>query len=69
MDALAEGGVVWMWGPGERDLAERCRGLMRLVVAPPMGWQEMGGWMKRAALWVGSDPVPSTWRSRSVCRQ
>ena len=61
MDALAgEGSVVWMWAPGERDLAERCRGLMRApsVVAPPMGWQEMGGWMKRAALWIGNDSGP-----------
>jgi heptosyltransferase-2 len=61
MDALAEeGSVVWMWGPGERDLAERCRSLMQApsVVAPPMGWQEMGGWMKRAALWVGNDSGP-----------
>lgn len=61
MDELArEGSVVWMWGPGERDLAERCRGLTRhpSVVAPPMGWQEMGGWMKRAALWVGNDSGP-----------
>ena len=61
MDELAEeGSVVWMWGPGERALAERCRGLMRQpsVVAPPMGWQEMGGWMKRSALWVGNDSGP-----------
>jgi len=61
MDELAEeGSVVWMWGPGEQALAERCRGLMRhpSIVAPPMGWQEMGGWMKRAAVWVGNDSGP-----------
>ena len=61
MDALAaEGTVVWTWGPGERDLAERCRSLMRApsVVAPAMGWQEMGAWMKRAALWIGNDSGP-----------
>jgi lipopolysaccharide heptosyltransferase III len=63
MDELGDempGDVVWMWGPGERDLAERCRDLMRRrsIVAPPMGWQEMGGWMKRAALWVGNDSGP-----------
>jgi len=61
MDELApEGTVVWMWGPGERDLAEQCRRSMRApsVVAPSMGWQEMGCWMKRASVWVGNDSGP-----------
>jgi ADP-heptose:LPS heptosyltransferase len=61
MDAFSgEGEVLWLWGPGERDLAEECRGLMRgpSRVAPPLGWQELAAFLRRCALWVGNDSGP-----------
>jgi len=61
MDALAaEGTVVWMWGPGERAGVEASSALMRApsLLAPPMGWQELGALLKRCALWIGNDSGP-----------
>jgi len=63
MDLLAKDPdvrVVWMWGPGERDLAEQCQRSMdaESVLAPAMGWQEMGAWMRVASVWVGNDSGP-----------
>jgi ADP-heptose:LPS heptosyltransferase len=64
LDALSErDGVepVWLWGPGERDLAARCRGLMRAPsrMAPATGWQELGALIARASLLVGNDSGPT----------
>ena len=61
MDALApQGEVIWLWGPGERDLAESCRALMRerSRLAPSMGWQELAALLSRSSLWVGNDSGP-----------
>jgi ADP-heptose:LPS heptosyltransferase len=63
MDLLAKDPdvrVVWMWGPGERELAEQCQRSMdaESVLAPAMGWQEMGAWMRVASVWVGNDSGP-----------
>lgn len=61
MDALAsEGTVVWLWGPGERALAEACRDSMRSpsLVAPRTDWQELGALLRRASLWIGNDSGP-----------
>ena len=63
MDELAkdpEVTIVWMWGPGERALAEQCQRGMNAasVLAPAMGWQEMGAWMQVASVWVGNDSGP-----------
>jgi len=61
MDALAsEGTIVWLWGPGERALAEACRDSMRSpsILAPHTDWQELGALLSRAALWIGNDSGP-----------
>jgi heptosyltransferase-2/heptosyltransferase-3 len=63
MDDLATGSqaeVIWLWGPGERDLAIRGRSAMRSAsrLAPATGWQEMGALLSRAALLVGNDSGP-----------
>jgi len=61
MDALAsEGTIVWLWGPGERALAEACRDSMRSpsLLAPRTDWQELGALLRRAALWIGNDSGP-----------
>ena len=63
MDALASDGageVVWLWGPGERALAESCRALMRSPsrLAPAMGWQELAALLRRSALLVANDSGP-----------
>jgi len=61
MDALcAEVDVVWIWGPGERDVAESCcdrmSGPSRL--APPTGWQELGALLRRSSLLLSNDSGP-----------
>lgn len=61
MDALApEAEILWLWGPGERELADSCRARMRgpSRLAPAMGWQELGALLQRCALWVGNDSGP-----------
>lgn len=63
MDALAreeEAAIVWLWGPGERDLAARCREAMhgRSWLAPETGWQELAALLARASLLVGNDSGP-----------
>ncbi|HEY7727396.1 MAG TPA: glycosyltransferase family 9 protein [Candidatus Eisenbacteria bacterium] len=63
MDALAvrDGAeVIWLWGPGERELAARCRDAMRgpSRLAPPTGWQELGALVACASLFVGNDSGP-----------
>src|SRR5262249_4407499 len=61
MDALAsDGTVVWLWGPGERPLAEACRDSMRSpsFLAPRTDWQELGALLRRATLWIGNDSGP-----------
>ena len=61
MDGLVpEGAVIWLWGPGERDLAEACRARMKRPshLAPAMGWQELAALIRRSALWVGNDSGP-----------
>jgi heptosyltransferase-3 len=61
MDSLsAEGVVIWLWGPGERELAESCRARMRgpSRLAPPLGWQELAALVRRCAVWVGNDSGP-----------
>lgn len=63
MDALAATAgaeVVWLWGPGERDLAIRCRDGMRAParIAPLAGWQDLGALLARASLLVGNDSGP-----------
>ena len=61
MESLAgEGEVVWLWGPGEQELAEACRARMRAPsrLAPPMGWQELAALLERCSLWVGNDSGP-----------
>jgi len=61
LDALsADADVVWIWGPGEREIAESCRSLMKRPshVAPPTGWQELGGLLQRASLLLSNDSGP-----------
>jgi ADP-heptose:LPS heptosyltransferase len=61
MDELAsEAEVLWLWGPGERDLADGCRARMRgpSRLAPAMGWQELAALLQRCALWIGNDSGP-----------
>ncbi len=61
MDALAgEADVLWLWGPGEEDLARACRARMRRPshVAPATGWQELAAILARCALLVGNDSGP-----------
>jgi ADP-heptose:LPS heptosyltransferase len=61
MDALAaEAEVIWLWGPGERDLAEACRARMRAPsrLAPATDWQGLGALLARSALLVGNDSGP-----------
>jgi ADP-heptose:LPS heptosyltransferase len=61
LDLLAdEVDVVWLWGPGERDLAEDCRARMRTPsrVAPETDWQRLGGLLRRCRLLVGNDSGP-----------
>jgi ADP-heptose:LPS heptosyltransferase len=61
MDALSEQGtVVWLWGPEERRLAESCRERMQSpsLLAPEIGWQELGALIRRSSLWVGNDSGP-----------
>ena len=52
--------AVWLWGPGERELAIRGRDAMRAPsrLAPPTGWQELGALLARASLLVGNDSGP-----------
>ncbi|HET9253539.1 MAG TPA: glycosyltransferase family 9 protein, partial [Candidatus Eisenbacteria bacterium] len=61
MDDLAsEGEVIWLWGPGERALAESCRARMRHPsrLAPAMGWQELAALLCRSSILVGNDSGP-----------
>jgi ADP-heptose:LPS heptosyltransferase len=63
MDALAErenAEIVWLWGPGERGLAVRCRDAMRLRsrLAPETGWQALAAILARGSLLVGNDSGP-----------
>ena len=62
MDALADlATILWVWGPGERDLVESIRARMRRpqsLLAPQTGWQELGALLRRSALWVGNDSGP-----------
>ena len=61
MEGLAtEGSVVWLWGPGERSLAESCRHRMRAAsfLAPATDWQELGALLRRCSLWIGNDSGP-----------
>jgi len=61
MEALSsEGTVVWMWGPGEREAVEDCRARMSApsLLAPRLGWQELGALVKRCSLWIGNDSGP-----------
>jgi ADP-heptose:LPS heptosyltransferase len=61
LDSLTEeADVVWLWGPGERDLAEDCRARMRTPshVAPETDWQSLGALLRRCRLLVGNDSGP-----------
>lgn len=61
MDSLAEiADVVWLWGPGERELADSCRARMRAPSrpAPATDWQGLGALLARCALLVGNDSGP-----------
>ncbi|MGE5175025.1 MAG: glycosyltransferase family 9 protein [Hyphomicrobiales bacterium] len=61
MDALApKATVVWLWGPGEEELARSCRAAMTgpSVLAPPTGWQELGALLARSSLLVSNDSGP-----------
>jgi heptosyltransferase-3 len=61
MDGLAaEGSIIWLWGPGERPLAESCRDRMQSAsfLAPATDWQELGALLRRCSLWIGNDSGP-----------
>ncbi len=61
MDAIAaEADVLWLWGPGEEDLARACCARMRQRshVAPATGWQELAALLQRCSLLVGNDSGP-----------
>lgn len=61
LDVLAEeADVIWLWGPGERALAEECRARMRNAshVAPETDWQGLGALLRRCQLLVGNDSGP-----------
>jgi len=61
MDRLAEeASILWLWGPGERDVVEGCRARMRhpSLLAPATNWQELGALLSRCALFVGNDSGP-----------
>jgi lipopolysaccharide heptosyltransferase II len=52
--------IVIMWGPGERDEAERIRGLMRAQsrLLPPTTLKELAGILERCSLVVTNDSGP-----------
>jgi ADP-heptose:LPS heptosyltransferase len=61
MEGLAqEADVLWLWGPGEEELARACRARMQHPshVAPATGWQELAALLRRCALLVGNDSGP-----------
>ncbi len=61
MDALHDAGdVLWLWGPGEESLAERCRRLMAnpSTLPPATPWQDLAALLQRCALLVSNDSGP-----------
>ncbi len=61
MDALAGAAtILWIWGPGERAAVEAARAAMRgpSLLAPPTGWQELGGLLARCSVLVSNDSGP-----------
>lgn len=56
----ADATIVWLWGPGEEELARSCRERMRgpSLLAPATGWQELGALLRRCALLVSNDSGP-----------
>lgn len=53
-------GVYLLWGPGERELAERVRSLMRedATIIPPMGLKSLAALIARCDAFIGGDSGP-----------
>lgn len=53
--------VIWVWGPGEERVGDRCKGLMRRasVKAPATTLRQLGEIMKYCDLFVGNSNGPS----------
>jgi ADP-heptose:LPS heptosyltransferase len=61
MDGLHDSAdILWLWGPGEENLARDCGARMTSpsTLAPPAGWQELAAIVKRCALLVSNDSGP-----------
>ena len=61
MDALHDAAdLLWLWGPGEEDLARDGAARMKSpsVLAPPAGWQELAAILQRCALLLSNDSGP-----------
>ena len=52
--------ALWLWGPGEEELARACRARMTKpsVLAPATGWQELAALIRRSSLLVSNDSGP-----------
>jgi len=61
MDSLHDSAdVLWLWGPGEEDLARDGRSDMKRpsTLAPAAGWQDLAALLERCALLVSNDSGP-----------
>jgi len=61
MEALHDSAdVLWLWGPGEEDLARECCNRMNRpsMISPSLGWQELAAVLQRCALLVSNDSGP-----------
>lgn len=61
MDALQDSAdALWLWGPGEEELALGARARMKAssTMAPAAGWQDLAALLRRCALLVSNDSGP-----------
>jgi len=61
MDSLhGRADTLWLWGPGEEELARQCAGSMKYpsTLGPSAGWEDLAALLQRCAILVSNDSGP-----------